>query len=88
METKVCATCGQAKPVSEFRATRWGGYFSSCNACVNAKSRAIKSSRIEQMSKRNLADFSPRELMEELVRRGYRGKLVYTKTETIDLSNF
>jgi hypothetical protein len=33
-----------------------------------------------------LADFSPRELMAELKRRGYEGKLVYTETHTIDLS--
>jgi hypothetical protein len=33
-----------------------------------------------------LADFSPRELTEELKRRGYEGKLTYVETHTIDLS--
>jgi hypothetical protein len=33
-----------------------------------------------------LADFSPRELMAELKRRGYEGKITYVETHTIDLS--
>lgn len=33
-----------------------------------------------------LADFTPRELMAELKRRGYEGKLTYVETHTIDLS--
>jgi hypothetical protein len=33
-----------------------------------------------------LADFTPRELMAELKRRGYEGKITYVETHTIDLS--
>jgi hypothetical protein len=36
--------------------------------------------------KLRLADFTPRELMQELKRKGYEGKLTYVETHTIDLS--
>lgn len=35
---------------------------------------------------KTLDKFAPRELMEELARRGYTGKLSYTKT--VDITNF
>ena len=35
-----------------------------------------------------LAEFTPRELMAELARRGYEGKLTYTRVEEIDINNF
>lgn len=33
-----------------------------------------------------LESYTPRQLMEELARRGYRGTLTYTETRTIDLT--
>lgn len=35
-----------------------------------------------------LSAYTPRQLMEELARRGYEGKLTYTKIVTIDITNF
>lgn len=43
---------------------------------------------ILRAKKMRLSEFTPRELMEELVRRGYKGKLSYTEVHEIDLSNF
>ena len=34
-----------------------------------------------------LKDYTPRELMEELARRGYKGTLTYTETRTVDIQN-
>lgn len=35
-----------------------------------------------------VSDFTSRELMEELARRGYRGQLEYTEVRRIDITNF
>jgi hypothetical protein len=35
-----------------------------------------------------LEQYTPRELIEELSRRGYKGKLQYTQVHVIDLENF
>ena len=35
-----------------------------------------------------LADYTPRQLMEELKRRGYTGKLQFVEVKTIDLATF
>lgn len=43
---------------------------------------------ILRAKKMRLSEFTPRELMEEPVRRGYKGKLSYTEVHEIDLSNF
>lgn len=96
METKVCATCGRELTLDHF-AKKPYGVAKSCNEC-NAKKcadgKAYKKKvselekQIEEMKSVRLKDFSPRELMEELVRRGYRGKLTYTQVQEIDLSAF
>lgn len=69
------------------------------NAAKNRKKRIDYESQIEDLKaqletkeqdarKAKLSDFTPRELMEELARRGYRGKLEVTVTKTIDINNF
>ena len=68
-----------------------------CNECDKQHRAEKRQQRIDEQKKKVedvraenrklcLADFTPRELMEELCRRGYRGKLEYTETHTIDLS--
>ena len=95
-ETKVCKCCGRELPISNFKKGRWG-YVSVCTECDKQHRAENKQSRInmakqkiEDVRAENrqlcLADFTPRELMAELKRRGYEGKLVYTETHTIDLS--
>lgn len=44
--------------------------------------------KIETRVCARLADYSPRDLMTELARRGYKGKLTYTKVEGINIENF
>lgn len=95
--TKVCKCCGRELPIYCFKATRWGTRASVCIECSTNKLRENKQKKLDEQKKKVedvraenrqlcLADFSPRELMAELKRRGYEGKLVYTETHTIDLS--
>ena len=96
METRVCECCGRELPVSEF-INRTFGLSKICKKCngekileAKTKKKQVKSLENELVNARNLRlqDFTPRELMAELARRGYRGKLEYVETRTIDLSAF
>ena len=95
-ETKVCKCCGRELPIGNFKIGRWG-YVSVCMDCdkqhraENRQARIDKAKqKVEDVRAENrqlcLNDFTARELMAELKRRGYEGKLVYTETHTIDLS--
>lgn len=89
---KTCRKCGLLLPETSFKMTRWGKRSDVCNKCAStlcaetkAKQKAKKESVVRNLQ---LAEFTPRELMEELARRGYEGKLTYTHIETIDITNF
>lgn len=91
METKVCKCCGQEKPLSEFRKSRLGTY-NTCNECVkknqknghaNKKLAEQKEIEIKNAKMMRLKDFTPRELMAELKRRGYKFTMEYTETHVI-----
>lgn len=95
-ETKVCRCCGRELLISNFKKGRWG-YVSVCNECdkqhraENRQARIDKAKqKVEDVRAENrqlcLADFTPRELMLELKRRGYEGTLTYVETHTINLS--
>lgn len=94
METKVCKTCGKELPIEQF-SLRGLGISKSCKECngkaikagrEKKKKLALANKEIEAAKVHRLSDFTPRELMLELKRRGYDGKLTYTETKTIDLS--
>lgn len=85
-------------PIEKFRNSRYGRV-SVCNACehqkrmeTKAKNKATETlnhdKEVEDARSLRLSQFSPRELMEELYRRGYEGKLKFTRIEVIDISNF
>lgn len=95
-ETKVCRCCGRELSINNFKKSRWG-VVSVCNDCdkqhraENRQERIDKAKqKVEDVRAENrqlcLADFTPRELMAELKRRGYEGTLTYIETHTIDLS--
>lgn len=88
-----CKTCGRTLPlVGNFKRTRWGSYAHVCNDCATKKRMetvvTMKETKVKETHELRLKDFTPRELMEELARRGYEGKLTYTRVETIDITNF
>lgn len=87
---KKCAHCGELKPVSEFykNKAQKDGLQSSCKKCFSemhkkykAKKRAEKAvfstpPTLQNAQNANpLSGFTPRELIAELRRRGYRGEL-------------
>ena len=95
---KRCKCCGRELPIENFKEGRWGRT-SVCLECETNHRREKKLERQEAakrakedeiFEKKRLAleDFTPRELMNELARRGYKGTLSYTRVETIDIENF
>lgn len=87
METKICKKCGRELPVEKFKKTRWGGYASTCNDCVKSAVQKTKRKNTDNAKSLRLQDFTPRELMLELKRRGYEGNLKYVETHYIDITN-
>jgi ribosome-binding protein aMBF1 (putative translation factor) len=99
METKICKDCGRELPIKMFKKTRYGDRVSVCTECATKKMRenkekkrieeAIKvreQARIDAEVKTTLSSFTPRQLMEELARRGYKGELTFV--QKIDITNF
>jgi hypothetical protein len=93
-ETKVCKCCGRELPIESFFLNRFGRT-AVCKDCANKHRQDAKlgrrevdelKERLESAKALKLSDFTPRELMAELKRRGYEGKITYTRIETIDLS--
>lgn len=94
--TRVCKVCGKELPIEAFR-KNITGYTHVCNDCVNAKRKKTKEDkalladtdrRVQEALQMRLEDFTPRQLGEELKRRGYVGVLSYEVVETkrMDLS--
>lgn len=81
METKVCKVCGQELPLSEFKKSPFAtNGIATCKKCVSEKIKKTKLFKKTTGSTNNeLAKFTPRELIEELKSRGYKGKLYVTR---------
>ena len=77
-QEKKCSRCGRILPLSEFyKKTRAkDGHQAYCKKC-QAEQNKQKSAR-KRTSNSLLADFTPRQLIEELRARGYKGTLTYT----------
>lgn len=75
METKRCARCGNILPLSDFYSEK-DSYCKECRKKIANISRQKKIS-MKRQGNPALKDFTPRELIEELRYRGYRGELVY-----------
>lgn len=82
METKVCKVCGKELPLSEFRKSPFTpNGIATCKKCVGKKTKRTKLFKEAAGSTNSeLAKFTPRELIEELKSRGYKGKLYVTRT--------
>ena len=73
-ETKKCSVCGEVLPVDMFARRGLGRE----NVCIKCKRKQSGQSEA-------LAKFTPRELIEELKARGYKGKLTYTIVKTLNI---
>lgn len=96
METKICKHCGKELPLDQYP-QRGFGRLATCRSCIG---ELAKIGREKKKNERNVDEeianarrarieqFTARELMEELARRGYKGELTYVKVEKIDITNF
>lgn len=83
---KQCSICKQTLTLDNFRKVRLSsdGYASYCKHCAKSKRAKKKSNEIiKGGGNPALIAFTPRELIEELRFRGYKGTLEYTKTITL-----
>nr|DAQ19308.1 MAG TPA: restriction endonuclease [Caudoviricetes sp.] len=91
METKFCKCCGKELPLNNFSKNAFG-YISVCKEC-NSMNRRIAAEKRQQLKQQavdavnaralRLEDFTPRELMQELKRRGYEFEMTYTEVRKI-----
>lgn len=85
--TKICKKCGQTKPIEEFSkdARLRDGYSIYCKDCKCDMSRKsyekIKLKREATATANALAAFTPREILAELKRRGYKWEKMYCLQE-------
>lgn len=96
-ETKVCKVCGRELPTSEFSRNGFGP-LNTCKQCVKEAKQRTRAEKknvsdlekaLEEAKQMRLADFSQREMLAELKRRGYRlkGTLTEVKVKNIDTDN-
>lgn len=87
-QTKMCSTCRRELPLSEFNksAKSPDGYQYACRECqhkaqrLHYEKKKAYQEKTEATNENPLSAFKPRELIQELRNRGYRGKLTYTHT--------
>ena len=93
-ETKKCKRCGSVLPIEQMYHNALGA-ISVCLDCrkeayhatiAKRKERKDLQGQLEDAKSARLSSFTPRELMQELKRRGYEGTLTYTEVHTIDLN--
>lgn len=89
-ETKLCLRCERILPLDSFskNSSRPDGLQAYCKDCQRQQSQDYKQKRTVKQRERisnlengnpKLKDFTPRQLMDELISRGYRGELIYTQ---------
>lgn len=74
-KTKTCTCCNKELPITKFGVTRKNkdGLNYWCKDCINAGNQK----RTKKDSNPDLVSFTPRQLIEELKIRGYKGTLTF-----------
>lgn len=95
---KKCACCGQQLPLSSFNKSKQSqdGHYTYCRECVSKKNKERYENKKKKKNSSNpiefhkpvvlnteLSRFQPRELINELRRRGYRGELKFTQVVSL-----
>lgn len=81
METKTCKCCGKTLPIEEFSKNKCSldGYFYVCKTCRSTNISNGSKQAKRQLTLKSLDQFTSRDLMLELKRRGYDGILTCRK---------
>ncbi len=87
MEERKCRKCGRVLHISNFNENKKSidGYSHICKECRHEIAVDAKQKKICIPENSPLSAFTPRQLMEELRRRGYKGELTYI--QKIDLEH-
>lgn len=87
METRTCIKCGAIRPITDYHknSSSPGGRLSTCKDCHNEHRRQMKGNSPARIAEENnlLTQYHSRELIAELRRRGYSGKLSFTQEVVI-----
>ena len=81
-QTKTCSKCGRTLPIENFYKNKDGKPYSYCKECVKVLNSARKITPPD--SENPLSAYTPRQLMQELKRRGYTGKLYIQQVADLD----
>ena len=81
-QTKTCPRCGRTLPIESFYKNKDGKPYSYCKECVKVLNAARKITPPD--SENPLSAYTPRQLMQELKRRGYTGKLYIQQVADLD----
>ena len=96
--TRVCSCCGNELPISEFQINREGNPISVCKACMTRKrvesherKKKERKAKVEEeknaIRQMRLSQFTPRELMSELKKRGFEFEMKFTETVVRTISS-
>lgn len=79
METKVCKCCGRELPIEMFNKHKKNsdGLQTYCKECQRQKNTENYNRKVKTSENSELSKFTPRELINELRKRGYKGTLIY-----------
>ena len=81
-QTKTCSRCGRTLPIENFYKRSNGQIFTYCKECVKVINSARRITPPD--SENPLSAYTPRQLMQELKRRGYTGKLYIQQVADLD----
>lgn len=79
METKKCSKCGRMLPVTDFyKSNRYkDGLQYYCKECHKAEAQKSRDEKVQMRENNPLSNYTPRELAQELKRRGYKWDKMY-----------
>ena len=81
-KTKTCPKCGRTLSIENFYKYKDGKPYSYCKECIKALNAARRITPPD--SENPLSEYTPRQLMQELKRRGYTGKLYIQQVADLD----
>lgn len=81
-ETKTCPKCGRTLTADNFYRRGDGSLYTYCKECVKVNNRKYRNTPPD--SENPLSEYTPRQLMQELKRRGYMGKLYIQQVADLD----